>query len=59
MFPGQYFPNQYFAEPYWAGSVFIVDVGLGVVESVQLYSPGCESSQKYSPGAEAAQLSGE
>lgn len=59
MFPTSFFPAEYFAPQYWGGNVVgngPTDVGLGIVESVQLYAPGAQVAQRYSPGAEAAQI---
>jgi hypothetical protein len=38
------------------GDEGVVDVGLGVIEAIQLYRPGAVAAQCYSPGAATAQL---
>jgi len=37
------------------GEGAVVDVGLGVIESIQLYSAGAARTQLYSPGAATSQ----
>ncbi len=39
-----------------SSTVVVVDVGLGVVEAIQFYTPDADVAQLYPPGAITAQL---
>lgn len=54
MFPTRYFCNTYFGPRYWPKDG-VPDIGLGIVEAIQLYAPGAAGAQLFTPGAEAVQ----